>query len=82
MTAAPAEDHDRASASIVTVQLVATALGAALGGVVLNTLGAAGAAPDLGAASRWLFLLFAVAPVGALVIARTGLGTRPAPQAR
>ena len=47
-----------------------------------HTLGAAGAAPDLGAASRWLFLLFAVAPVGALVIARTGLGTRPAPQAR
>ncbi|MGA3984492.1 MFS transporter [Ralstonia nicotianae] len=76
MTAAPAEDHDRASASIVTVQLVATALGAALGGVVLNTLGAAGSAPDLGAASRWLFLLFAVAPVGALVIAHTGLRTR------
>ncbi|MGM3275218.1 MFS transporter [Ralstonia sp. 24A2] len=81
MTAAPAEDHDRASASIVTVQLVATALGAALGGVVLNTLGAAGPAPDLGVASRWLFLLFAVAPVGALVIAHAGLGTRPASQA-
>lgn len=81
MTAAPAEDHDRASASIVTVQLVATALGAALGGVVLNTLGAAGPAPDLGAASRWLFLLFAVAPVGALVIARAGLGARPASHA-
>ncbi|UCF22996.1 MAG: MFS transporter, partial [Ralstonia sp.] len=75
-------DHDRASASIVTVQLVATAFGAALGGVVLNTLGAAGPAPDLGAASRWLFLLFAAAPVGALVIARAGLGTRPAPSAR
>ncbi len=82
MTVAPAEDHDRASASIVTVQLVATAFGAALGGVVLNTLGAAGPAPDLGAASRWLFLLFAAAPVGALVIARAGLGTRPAPSAR
>lgn len=81
MTAAPAEDHDRASASIVTVQLVATALGAALGGVVLNTLGAAGPAPDLGAASRWLFLLFAVAPIGALVIARAGLGARPASHA-
>ena len=81
MTTAPAEDHDRASASIVTVQLVATALGAALGGVVLNTLGTTGPAPDLGTASRWLFLLFAVAPVGALVIARAGLGARPAPQA-
>lgn len=82
MRAAPAEDHDRASASIVTVQLVATALGAALGGVVLNTLGETGATPDLGAASRWLFLLFAVAPAAALVIVRTGLSTRPVPSTR
>ncbi|WP_316883580.1 hypothetical protein [Ralstonia flatus] len=55
---------------------------AALGDVVLNTLGAAGPSPDLGVASRWLFLLFAAAPVGALLIARAGLGTQPAQLAR
>jgi len=49
----------------MTVQLSATAFGAALAGLVVNLAGqpvAGGMALDTAAAARWLFAVFAVAP--------------------
>ena len=65
---APEADKDIAGASITTVQLFATAFGAALAGMIANLAGLndpGGAAGAAGAASaaRWLFLAFALAPL-------------------
>ncbi|MEV8635778.1 hypothetical protein AB0395_29390 [Streptosporangium sp. NPDC051023] len=54
------EEKDTASASITTVQLIATALGASLAGTVTNLAGIDGDAYAIGTAARWLYGTFAV----------------------
>ncbi len=69
---APVGQEDLASTSITTVQLYATAIGAALGGLVANLAGFSTPGGLAGAqhAAAWLFALFAAAPLLAAVVAR------------
>lgn len=69
---APAGEQDLASASITTVQLFATAFGAALAGMVANTAGLTepGGIEGTASAAVWLFGVFALAPVVGILIAR------------
>lgn len=73
---APEAEKDSAAASITTVQLFATALGAAITGMVANLAGLTVPGGEAGAANaaRWLFVTLAFAPVfcfpSALRIAR------------
>ncbi|PHM38497.1 MFS transporter [Xenorhabdus innexi] len=64
-------DKNLAGSSITTVQLFATAFGSALAGMVTNIFGfyQPGGIEGAAAASHWLFLLFAVAPLLALFTA-------------
>lgn len=65
LSAAPADEPDLAASSIMTVQLCATAFGAALAGLVVNVAGQGGpdaTQMDAASASRWLFAIFALAP--------------------
>ena len=66
------QDKDTAAASITTLQLFAMAMGAALAGVISNVAGINDATGNTGIANAavWLFGLFTVAPVLALVMAR------------
>lgn len=68
---ASAQDQDTAASSITTLQLFAMALGAALAGVISNMAGINDAAGDAGVANaaRWLFAVFTLAPMLALVMA-------------
>lgn len=65
---APQADKDIAGASITTVQLFATAFGAALAGMVTNLAGftTPGGIEGVASAAHWLFLLFALAPLLAI----------------
>lgn len=63
---APAGESDLASASITTVVMVGNAFGSALGGMVTNMAGLT--APH--AAASWLFGLFALAPLTAILALR------------
>lgn len=67
----PVRDQDCAGASITTVQLFATALGAAFAGMIVNLagLGDPGDAQGISAAATWLFGLFAFAPLAGIVTA-------------
>lgn len=67
---APQGDEDNAASSIMTVQLCATAFGAAIAGLVVNLAGTSGSAGGLDAANaaRWLFVTVAVAPLLCLVV--------------
>lgn len=69
---APAGEQDLASASLTTVQLFATAIGAALAGMVANLAGLThpGGATGAADAAQWLFGVFALAPLAAVVIVR------------
>lgn len=69
---APAGEQDLASASITTVQLFATAFGAALAGMVANIAGLTepGGIEGTASAAVWLFGVFALAPVVGVLIAR------------
>ncbi|WP_300634759.1 MFS transporter [Pseudomonas sp.] len=69
---APAGEQDLASASITTVQLFATAFGAALAGMVANVAGLTdpGGVEGTANAAVWLFGVFALAPVLGVLIAR------------
>ncbi|MFL9676212.1 MFS transporter [Pseudomonas marginalis] len=69
---APAGEQDLASASITTVQLFATAFGAALAGMVANVAGLTepGGVEGTASAAVWLFGVFALAPVVGVLIAR------------
>jgi MFS family permease len=62
---ASAGEQDLAAASITTVQLFATALGAALAGMVANVAGLSDPGGVVGTASAagWLFGVFAIAPI-------------------
>ncbi|HDS1819781.1 TPA: MFS transporter [Pseudomonas putida] len=69
---ASAGEQDLAAASITTVQLFATALGAALAGMVANLAGLTDPGGIVGTASAagWLFGVFALAPLFALFAAQ------------
>ncbi|MDF2983495.1 MAG: transporter [Devosia sp.] len=75
MQAAPDGEHDVTSAALSTIQLFASGLGAALGGLIVNLAGLAAATPTPIAAANWLYGLFIivailVVPIG-FSIART-----------
>lgn len=72
------KDQDAAASSITTVQLFATALGAALAGVIANLAGLNEASGLEGTASaaRWLFALFTMAPLLAIVTAMKSVSMR------
>lgn len=63
--AAPKAEQSLASASITTLQLYATALGAALSGMVANVAGLVtpGGIKGTASAAFWLFVIFALAPL-------------------
>lgn len=68
---APADEEDVAAASIMTVQLCATAFGAALAGLVVNLTGqpeAGQGLADVAGAARWLFAIFMAAPLACLAL--------------
>ena len=69
---APTDEQNLASASITTVQLFATAFGAALAGMVANVAGLThpGGMSGTASAAAWLFGLFALAPVLGVLMAR------------
>ncbi|GAA3184743.1 MULTISPECIES: hypothetical protein [Streptomyces] len=69
---APDADQDLAGSSVTTVQLTATAFGSALAGTVANVVGFSDrvGAGDLQSTARWMFALFALAPLAAVVTAR------------
>ena len=68
--AAPPGEETLTSSSITTVQLYATALTAALAGVIANSAGLADPGGVTGAqrAAQWLFGAFALAPAAALLL--------------
>ncbi len=71
LTLAAPDEQDRASASITTVQLYATAMGAAVAGLLANTAGLAdpGGIEGTARAAVVLFAVFTAAPVACLVFA-------------
>ncbi|MBK4216837.1 MFS transporter [Paracoccus caeni] len=69
LRAAPAGEEDNAASSIMTVQLCATAFGAALAGLSVNLAGAGGG--DIANAARWLFVTVAAAPLLCIVVLRS-----------
>jgi MFS family permease len=67
MAAAPPAEADTASGAIMTVQLIATTMSAAVGGFLIET--AAGSADaDLTTPAAWLFGLLMLAPFGAILL--------------
>jgi len=76
---APFSERNLASASITTVQMFATAFGAALGGMVANLAGLTepGGLAGTGAAARWVYGLFALAPALCLWVALRVARLRP-----
>jgi predicted MFS family arabinose efflux permease len=68
---APANEQELASAAITVVQLFATALGAAVAGMVTNLAGLSepGGVAGTSHAAFWLFTVFAAAPAIGLVTA-------------
>lgn len=77
--AAPEDEQDITSASISTVTLFATAFGAALAGMVANLGGLLdpGGLAGTASASRWLFGLFALAPLTCFITVRQVARTCP-----
>lgn len=69
---APAAERNLAAGAITTVQLFATALGAAAAGMVANFAGLTESGGGAGAASAafWLFAVFALAPALCILTAR------------
>jgi MFS family permease len=67
---APLDEADNAASSIMTVQLCATAFGAALAGLAVNLAGAStpSGGMDVANAARWLFIAVSVAPALCLII--------------
>ena len=76
---APKDELDLASASITTAQLFATALGAALAGMVANLAGLTepGGVGGTSQAALWQFAIFALAPALGLVTAVRSARLRP-----
>ncbi|HSK41138.1 MAG TPA: MFS transporter, partial [Arenibaculum sp.] len=80
MATAPSGERDLAASSISTNQMIATAVGSALGGLTVNLAGLAEAvdAATVERAARWLFAAFAAAPAAAGLLALR-LGSPPPP---
>jgi MFS family permease len=74
LTSAPEGESERASASITTVQLLAAAFGTALTGLVVNAAGIIDPGGLAGAeqAATWLFGIFLLMPVIAILIQAWG----------
>ena len=70
LVVAPKDEENKASSGITTLQLFATALGAALAGMVANANGFDGSGAVAGAkdAAFWLFASFALAPAVATLV--------------
>ena len=70
LVVAPKDEADKASSGITTLQLFATALGAALAGMVANANGfdGSGAVAQAKDAAVWLFASFALAPAVATLV--------------
>lgn len=70
---APPGDEDGAASSIMTIQLCATAFGAAFAGLVVNLAGGASESGvfDAANAARWLFITVAIAPTICLIVMRS-----------
>lgn len=70
LTSSAKGEEEKASASITTIQLLATAVGTALTGLVVNSAGIIKPGGIQGAeqSSLWLFALFAIMPLSALMI--------------
>lgn len=70
LVVAPKDEKDKASSGITTLQLFATALGAALAGMVANANGfdESRAIAGAEAAAFWLFASFALAPAAASLV--------------
>lgn len=77
---APAAEQDLASASITTVQLFASALGAALAGMIANLAGltSPGGVAGTASAAFWLFAILAAAPAAAALVALRSARLAPA----
>lgn len=69
---APADEADNAASSVMTVQLCATAFGAALAGLTVNLAGNIPGSQELDVANaaRWLFAVVAFAPLLCAVLQR------------
>jgi len=66
---APGDEQNLAASAITTIQLFATALGAAVAGMIANLAGLTEPGGVAGtAAAYWLFLLFAIAPLLAIPV--------------
>lgn len=70
---APPEEADNAASSIMTVQLCATAFGAAIAGLAVNLAGAGAPSGgmDVANAARWLFVTVALAPLLCILAMRS-----------
>lgn len=71
----PEQDQGLAGSSVTTIQLTATAFGSAVAGAVVNVAGFGEAAGIDGTqdAARWLFAVFAVLPLLAIVAIRRAM---------
>lgn len=69
---APQGEEDLAASSIMTVELFATAMGAALAGMLANLggLSSPGGVPGTAGAAQWLFAAFTLAPALCLLTSR------------
>jgi MFS family permease len=68
MQAAPDGEHDVTSAALSTIQLFASGLGAALGGLIVNLAGLVSVVPTPAAAANWLYGLFIIVAAVAVPI--------------
>lgn len=70
LSSAPKGEEEKASASISTVQLLGTAFGSAVAGLIANFAGITNPGGVAGAqhAALWLFGVFALTPLFALII--------------
>lgn len=78
LRAAPTEENNRVSAGLGMVQLFASGLGAAIGGVIVNAAGLPRAATgaDIEAPARWLFASFAAICAFGIPLALLAAGRR------
>jgi len=69
---APQGEEDLAASSIMTVELFATAMGAALAGMAANLggLSSPGGVPGTAGAAQWLFAVFTMAPALCMLTSR------------
>jgi MFS family permease len=74
---APQGEEDLAASSIMTVELFATAMGAALAGMLANLGGltSPGGVPGTAGAAQWLFAVFVIAPALCLLTSRQTANT-------